>query len=67
MGNILQTIEKLSCGRCYQTERFSLDRFILPEYQDANEVFGKNKINDNKQGENICLDVKQLSFFSLFF
>lgn len=70
MGKILQTIEELSGGRCYQTERFSLDHFMLPEYQDSNEVFSKNKIfeNENKQGKNILLDVNSsaFSFFRYF-
>ncbi|MCI5131025.1 MAG: hypothetical protein D3904_05750 [Candidatus Electrothrix sp. EH2] len=70
MGKILQTIEKLSGGRCYQTERFTLDHFILPEYQDVNEMFSKRKIfeTDNKEGKNISLNVNSsaFSFFRYF-
>ena len=43
MGAILQTIEKLSGGKCYQTERFTLAHFIPPEYQDKDEVFNSAK------------------------
>ncbi|MCI5179704.1 MAG: hypothetical protein D3911_10395 [Candidatus Electrothrix sp. AW3_4] len=69
MGEILKIIEKLSGGRCYQSERFSLDHFILPEYQDVNEVFSKRKIfeTDNKKGQNITLNVNSSALaFSLF-
>ncbi|MCP4370864.1 MAG: hypothetical protein GY797_22535 [Deltaproteobacteria bacterium] len=59
MGEILQVIEDRSGGTCYQTERFTLDHVVLPEYQDAGEVFSKKKIfeTNNKQGKNIQIDV----------
>jgi len=59
MGAILQTIEKLSGGKCYQTERFTLDHFIQPEYQDKDEVFNSAKVfeTDNKQRKNIRLHI----------
>ncbi|MCP4401310.1 MAG: hypothetical protein GY801_28930 [bacterium] len=59
MGAILQTIEELSGGKCYQTERFTLDHFVTPEYQDKDEVFNSAKIfeTDNKQGRNILLEI----------
>ena len=67
MGEILQVIEDLSGGTCYQTERFTLDHFVLPEYQDAGEVFSKKKIfeTNNKQGKNIKLSINN-SVPSLF-
>ncbi len=68
MGEILQAIELLSGGTCYQTERFSLDHVVLPEYQDAGEVFSKSKIfeTDNRKGGNIQIEVGSSSVPSLF-
>lgn len=59
MGTILQTIERLSGGKCYQTERFTLDHFVQPEYQDKDEVFNSAKIfeTDNKHGRNPQLNI----------
>jgi hypothetical protein len=67
MGEILRIIENLSGGICYQSERFTLDHFILPEYQDEGEVFDRDKIfeTDNKQRKNIQLSVNS-SIPSLF-
>ncbi|MBX2999448.1 MAG: hypothetical protein KF893_13110 [Caldilineaceae bacterium] len=58
MGEIIQVIEKHSGGTCYHTERFSLDHVVLPEYQDAGEVFSKAKVYEthNKSGEKVQLD-----------
>jgi len=59
MGEILKIIEDCSGGTCYQTERFTLDHFVPPEYQDKDEVFSSDKIfeTDNKQRKNIQLNV----------
>lgn len=59
MGKILEIIENKSGGTCYQTEKFSLDHFIPPEYEDKDEVFSSDKIfeTDNKSRQNIQLIV----------
>ncbi|MGE0086256.1 MAG: hypothetical protein AB7S75_17750 [Desulfococcaceae bacterium] len=59
MGEILKIIENLSGGTCYQTERFSLDHFVPPEYQDEKEIFNSEKIfeTDNKERKNIRIDI----------
>lgn len=67
MGEILEIIEELSGGVCYQTERYTLDHFILPEYQDEGEDFNKSSIfeTDNRQGSLVELEVNT-STSSLF-
>ncbi len=67
MGKILQIIENYSGGTCYQTERFTLDHFVPPEYQDENENFNNDKIfeTDNKKRKNIQLNIEG-SVSSLF-
>lgn len=59
MGEILQVIEDLSGGVCYQSEKFTLDHYVMPEYQDAGEVFNSKSIfeTDNKRGEKIQLPI----------
>jgi len=54
MGQILEKIEELSGGTCYQTERYTLDHFVAPEYQDDGEDFNKTKVHetDNKKSSN---------------
>ncbi|MBV7335268.1 hypothetical protein KFU94_44915 [Chloroflexi bacterium TSY] len=70
MGEIIQIIEEHSGGTCYQTERFTLDHVVLPEYQDAGEVFNKKKVfeTNNKQGDKIQLhtDSSVPSLFTYF-
>lgn len=70
MGEITQIIETHSGGTCYQTERFTLDHFIPPEYQDKDEVFDSNKLFEtaNKAKENIPLKLNGsvCSLFSYF-
>jgi hypothetical protein len=70
MGEITKIIEKHSGGTCYQTERFTLDHFISPEYQDKDEVFDSDKLFEtaNKAKENIHLklDSSVCSLFSYF-
>jgi len=60
LGEILQIIEKFSGGKCYQTERFNLDHFVPPEYQDEKEVFNNDRIfeTDNKARKNIQIDIE---------
>jgi len=67
MGKILEIIESLSGGTCYQTEKFSLDHFIPPDYEDKDEVFSNDRIFEtgNKSRKNIQLNVDS-SNFSLF-
>jgi hypothetical protein len=67
MGQILKIIEEHSGGTCYQTERFTLDHFVPPEYQDEKEEFKNDKIfeTDNKKGNNIQLNIG-VSSSSLF-
>ena len=67
MGQILTIIEEHSGGTCYQTERFTLDHFVPPEYQDEKEEFKNDKIfeTDNKKGKNIQLNIG-VSSSSLF-
>jgi len=59
LGKILKIIEDLSGGVCYQTERFSLDHFVPPEYQDKKEFFNNDRIfeTDNKERKNIQIDI----------
>ena len=70
MGDILRVLEEHSGGTCYQTERFTLDRYTLPAYQDAGEVFSKSKIFEthNRKRQNTKLDIGQtvLSLFKFF-
>ncbi len=70
MGEILRVLEDHSGGTCYQTERFTLDRYTLPTYQDAGEIFSKSKIfeTDNKKRQNIRLDIGRTgsSLFKFF-
>jgi len=47
MGGILRVLEQHSGGKCYQTERFTLGRYTLPEYQDAGAKFEKSKVLAN--------------------
>lgn len=67
MGEITKIIEKHSGGTCYQTERFTLDHFISPEYQDKDEVFDSDKLFEtaNKAKKNISLQLNG-SVYSLF-
>jgi len=67
MRKILKIIEDYSGGTCYQTDRFTLDHFVPPEYQDKDEVFASDKIfeTDNQKRENISLNMNG-SVFSLF-
>lgn len=67
MGEILKVIEDISGGVCYQTERYTLDHFILPGYQDEGEVFSQSKIfeTDNRQGQKVKLHIDD-SVSSLF-
>jgi len=51
LGEILKIIENLSGGTCYQTESFSLDHFVPPEYQDEKEIFNSEKIFET---DNTC-------------
>ena len=70
MGEILEIIEKYSGGICYQTQRYNLDHFVPPEYQDEGEDFSSDKIfeTDNKQRRSIQLEVNSLvpSLFCYF-
>jgi hypothetical protein len=67
MGKILKIIEDYSGGTCYQTDRFTLDHFVPPEYQDKDEVFANDRIfeTDHKKRQNIVLNMNG-SVVSLF-
>ena len=68
MGQILKKIEELTGGTCYQTERYSLDHFARPEYQDDGEDFSTSRVHEseNKQGRIVSLDVDSYKMPSLF-
>lgn len=67
MGTIVKLIEQYSGGTCYQTERFTLDHFVPPEYQDKEEKFSGEKVfeTDNKYRKNIPLSFDEMNY-SLF-
>lgn len=68
MGNILNIIAEKSGGTCYQTDRFTLDHFVPPEYQDNDEVFSKVFETDNNSQKNILLSLDETvpSLFKYF-
>ncbi len=70
MGKILRIVEKHSGGKCFYSERYSLDHFIVPEYQDKDEAFKNDRIFEthNTQGKNIPLkyDLETSSLFNFF-
>ncbi len=57
MGEILEIVEEKSGGKCYYSDRYTLDHLVPPEYQDKQEEFKSDKIfeTDNKAGRNISL------------
>ena len=67
MGRILEIIEKYSGGTCFYSDRYPLDHFIPPEYQDKEEEFKTDKIfeTENGSGKSRQLDYEQ-SASSLF-
>ena len=44
MGQILEIIEKYSGGKCFYSDRYTLDHFAPPEYQDEDEQFKTTKV-----------------------
>ena len=70
MGKILQRIEELSGGTCFQTERYTLDHFVHPEYQDKDEEFHRDKVfetdNPKKRKIQLHLDGATSPLFSYF-
>ena len=66
MGKILEVIEKHSGGKCFYSERYTLDGMIPPEFQDRDEEFSGDKIFEtNKNGKNVQID-HTLAASSLF-
>lgn len=66
MGKILKIIEKHSGGKCFYSERYTLDNMIPPEFQDRDEEFNSDKtFETNKSGKNMQIDQTQ-SASSLF-
>ena len=43
MEQILEIIEKYSGGKCFYSDRYTLDHFLPPEYQDKDEQFKTDK------------------------
>tara|TARA_Y100000031_G_C8174433_1_gene363365 strand:- start:37 stop:1131 length:1095 start_codon:yes stop_codon:yes gene_type:complete len=70
MGKILEIIEELSGGKCFYTDRYSLDHYSRPEYQDEQEEFKGDKVfeTENSGGKNRQLkyDASASSLFSYF-
>jgi hypothetical protein len=69
MGKILEVIEKHSGGKCFYSERYTLDDMIPPEFQDRDEEFSGDKIFEtNKSGKNVQIDHTQAasSLFAYF-
>ena len=70
MGKILNIIEKHSGGKCFYSDRYTLDNIIPPEYQDKEEEFKSDKVfeTENTSGKNILLKFDQpaTSLFSFF-
>jgi hypothetical protein len=70
MGKILDIIEKYSGGKCFYSDRYSLDNIFPPEFEDKDEEFRSDKIfeTNNKLGKNIQIDHTQSasSIFSYF-
>lgn len=70
MGQILDVIEKHSGGKCFYSDRYSLDNLIPPEYQDKEEEFKTDKVfeTDNSSGKNRHLEYNETasSLFSFF-
>jgi len=70
MGKILNVIEKHSGGKCFYSNRYTLDNIIPPEYQDKEEEFKSDKVfeTENPSGKNILLKFDQpaQSLFSYF-
>jgi len=70
MGEILNIIEKLSGGKCYYSDRYTLDHFVPEEYQDKNEEFSGNVIfeDENPSGNKVQLNpyAKTASIFKYF-
>jgi len=67
MGEILNIIEKHTGGKCFYSNRYTLDHLIFQEYQDNDEEFKSDRIfeTENKGGKNIILDCKHTKY-SLF-
>lgn len=69
MGKILEVIEKHSGGKCFYSERYTLDGMIPQEFQDRDEEFSGDKIFEtNKSGKNVQIDYAQAasSLFAYF-
>ena len=43
MGQILEIIDKYNGGKCFYSDRYTLDHFAPPEYQDEDEQFKTDK------------------------
>jgi hypothetical protein len=70
MGQILKIIEQHSGGKCFYSDRYTLDHLIPPEYQDKDEEFKGDKVfeTDNYTGKNRLLEYNEStsSLFSYF-
>ncbi|MBN1638414.1 MAG: hypothetical protein JW866_05580 [Ignavibacteriales bacterium] len=55
MGLIIDLIESYSGGKCYYSDRYTLDHRIPPEYQDIGEEFNSNIVfeDDNPSGKKL--------------
>ncbi len=63
MGEIIRIIEGLTGGKCFISDRYSLDHYDPPEYQDKEEEFQSDRMfeTENNSGRNVDLNIGQIS------